>query len=234
MCCKGGTINPYTHTCEGVEKVKDNLCAFGLNVPDPRRQFAGTFLGDCSMIGTRTAFYESSACPTSLPYFAKEDEENQKCCKNPTQLYGDTGFSCSDSDMEDTTKYCILKGVPTGDEVMCDEAVVNENAACPTDVTGKQVFQNISYTMGDREVKRYDISSLKGKLIPTCFRMNEVCIPEAAIKYAQKLGAYGEYNADTWEYSCNVWAKKNRGELVNSVKGYLDVPMGASASLTTT
>ncbi len=224
MCCNG-TINPYTHMCEGVEIVKESLCAFGTDVPDPRREFAGEFLGDCSDIGKRSTLFESSACPTTLPYYAKETEETQKCCKNPTQLFGDTGFTCSDADLADTAKYCILRGVPVGDEVMCDEATVNETAACPTDVTGKQVFQNISYIMGDREANRYDISSLKGKQIPACFRMNEVCIPEAAIQYAQKQGAYTEYDADTWEYSCNVWAKKNRGDLVNSVKGYLDVPM---------
>lgn len=226
MCCKG-TINPYMHTCEGVENNKDNLCAFKTNVPDPRKKFSGELLTDCSKFIRETSTV-STSCPVSLPYYAKEDDASDKCCKNPIQLFGETGFTCSDADLDDTDKYCILNGIPTMNpkdkklEKLCSGARMMDTAACPTDVTGKDVFQTVSYTMGQREAERYDDSSLNGQKLPACFRLNEVCLPESVIKYAQGLGAYTEYDPETWEYSCNVWSKKNRGEMVEGLKqGYL-------------
>ncbi len=231
MCCaSSGTINPYTHMCEGVEgsNDKDKLCAFKKNVPDPRKKFSGQTLKDCRDLITIAAQMESTACPTSLPYFAREDDSTAKCCKNPIQLFGDTGFTCSDADLEDTSKYCIAQGTAGTNlkdkkmEKYCSGARMMDTAACPTDVTGKEVFQTVTYTMGEREAKRYDNAELNGEKLPACFRLNEVCLPESAIRYAQALGAYSEYDPETWEYSCNVWSKKNSGEMVTGLKqGYL-------------
>ncbi len=240
MCCKG-TINPYTHMCEGVEGKDDQnkLCAFKKNVPDPRKKFSGQTLIDCRKLITIAAQMDSTACPTSLPYFAREDDSTAKCCKNPIQLFGDTGFTCSDADLEDTSKYCIAEGTAGTNlkdkktEKYCSGARMMDTAACPTDVTGEEVFQAVTYTMGKREAERYDNSELIGEKLPACFRLNEVCLPESAIRYAQALGAYSEYDPETWEYSCNVWSRKNRGEMVTGLKqGYLTgaVPVAASTT----
>ena len=245
MCCKG-TINPYTHMCEGVEEGKDDqnkLCAFKKNVPDPRKKFSDQTLMDCRKLITIAAQMESTACPTSLPYFAREDDSTAKCCKNPIQLFGDTGFTCSDADLEDTSKYCIAQGTAGTNlkdkktEKYCSGARMMDTAACPTDVTGEEVFQTVTYTMGKREAEHYDNSELIGEKLPACFRLNEVCLPESAIRYAQAIGAYSEYDPETWEYSCNVWSKKNRGEMVTGLKqGYLTgaIPVAGPAVADTT
>jgi hypothetical protein len=235
MCCNG-IINPYTHTCEGVETTKDGICAFGTNVPDPRTKYEGEKLDDCARLIAKT-ITQSDVCTKSLPYFAKVDSETEKCCKNPVQLYGETGFACSDADSKSTDSYCLVKGTPVinptdgKQEKMCDETKVIDTATCPTDVLGKKVFQNVTYSLGTREATRYDIADLAGVTIPTCYRLNEVCIPETAITYAQNRGAFTEYDPKTWEYSCSVWSRRNRGELVpGEVKGYLTGSMTKSAS----
>ena len=227
MCCKG-TVNPYTHQCIGADTVRNYLCTFSANEKDPRPAFKGDMIPECRTVTTQAMANASKACPTSLPHSAKESDTAEKCCKNPVQIYGDTGFTCSTEDLKDTANYCVAKGTPainrtTGKmERLCDEAYMVDTAVCPSDALGKPVFQNVAYVMGDREAIRYDIADLKGLTLPTCYRLNESCIPETAITYAKSRGAFTEYDPKTWEYSCTVWSKRNRGEIVpGEVKGYL-------------
>lgn len=228
MCCKG-TVNPYTHQCEGAETARNSMCALSASVADPRRTFKGEMLPDCrNVIAQQVSEGAASFCPPSLPHFAKESETEEKCCKNPVVIAGETGFACGSADKASTANYCIAKGTPNinpadgKQERLCSEATMLETATCPKDITGKRVFQNVNYVMGDREAARYDIADLKGLTLPTCFRLNEVCIPETAITYAKSRGAFTEYDPATWEYSCAVWSRKNRGEMVPGlVKGYL-------------
>ncbi len=241
MCCKG-KVNPYTHRCEGADEVRNNICALSATVPDPRALFKGDMLPNCrSLVTQQLNAGSTNTCPASLPNFAKESETAEKCCKNPVQIAGETGFSCSAEDLKSTENYCVAKGVPkinptdSKTERMCNETRMLDAAACPVDATGKTVFQNVTYTMGDREAKRYDIADLKGLALPTCYRLNEVCIPESVITYAKARGAFTEYDPKTWEYSCAVWSRKNRGEIVpGTVKGYLTVPQGGSSASTST
>jgi hypothetical protein len=234
MCCKG-TVNPYTHQCIGAETVRNYLCTFSANEKDPRPAFKGDTIPECRDVTTRETVSGSQACPSTLPYFAKESDASEKCCKNPVQLYGDTNFTCTADDMKDTANYCVAKGTPalnktTGKmERLCNEAQMVETAICPKDGTGKTVFQSVTYTMGDREANQYDVADLKGLTIPTCYRLNEACIPETAIAYAKSRGAFTEYDPKTWEYSCAVWSKRNRGEMIpGEVKGYLSGSVSAA------
>lgn len=229
LCCKG-SVNPYTHTCEGADSVKTNLCAFTTSTPDPRPAFKGTVLRSCQEITQTQLTNIKGTCPSSLPHFAPKDDANQMCCKNPVELAGESGFACSSADLKDTTQYCIVdgKGTPTVNatdgkmEKLCSEGTLVETTTCPKDSLGRQVFQGVNYILGAREAQHYDIADLEGLAIPTCFRLNEVCIPEEAIAYAQRRGAFTEFDANTWEYSCAVWKKKDRGEEVEEeVRGYI-------------
>ncbi len=243
MCCKG-TVNPYTHQCMGAT-AQDDLCTFSANEKDPRPAFKGELIPECRAVTRNGNGEGANRCPPSLPYFAREvrvtsaagapatSVTTETCCKNPV-IVSANGFTCSSEDQQSTEKYCIATGIPvvnTTDskmERLCNEALMIESAVCPTDVTGKDVFQNVTYTMGDREAQRYDVADLKGLTLPTCYRLNEACIPEDAIKYAKSRGAFTEYDPKTWEYSCAVWSRRNRGEMVaGEVKGYLNVPLGS-------
>jgi hypothetical protein len=222
MCCKG-SVNPYTHQCIS-EPVRNYLCTFSANIKDPRPEFKGQMIPECRQVTTSITSGPSSTyvCPPSLPNYAIESDEKERCCKNPVQLYGETGFTCSTEDLADTARYCIAKGTPGPQEKMCDEINTVDTAVCPKDSTGKSVFQTVNYVMGDREAARYNKGDLKGLTIPTCYRLNETCIPETAIAYAKRRDAFTEYDPATWEYSCAVWSKRNRGETIpGEVKGYL-------------
>ncbi len=236
LCCNG-TVNPYTGQCQESEIAKNNICSLGGgSVKDPRPTFRGEMLKSCKDIITRSlsGAVVNGTCPPSLPNFAQEDADNEKCCANPVVMKGETGYTCSSQDLADTKKYCVAKGVPKKNatdgktELLCTEQGLLEKAVCPTDVTGKTVFQTVPYTMGKREADRYGIADLNGLTIPTCYRLNEACVPEEAIGYAQARGAYTEYNVDNWEYSCKVWTKKNRGQQVSGMQqGYM-TPLASS------
>ncbi len=222
LCCKG-TVNPYTGTCEGASAQNDICSLGGSSVKDPRPAFRGENLPSCKeLIITNLTASSIAACPPSLPNFAKQDAENEKCCANRVALYGENGFTCSAEDLKDTTKYCVAKGAIERNstdgqlEMKCEQVGLLETAKCPAE------FQTVPYTMGAREKDKYDIADLAGLTIPTCYRLNEACIPKDAISYAQARGAYTEYNPAKWEYSCEVWEKKKRGENVADLQtGYL-------------
>ena len=240
LCCNG-KVNPYTHKCLAAESVRNNLCALSGDIRDSRPLFKGDSLPDCFDLMNQQMDTGSDKCPPSLPNYAKEDVANEKCCKNLVQLKGETGFTCSSEDLKDTTAYCIAKGVPKinptdgKQERLCDEANMLDLAACPTDIVGKKVFQNVPFTMGEREANYYDVGDLKGLTIPTCYRLNEACIPESVIAYAKTRGAFTEYDPKTWEYSCAVWSRKNQGYTVpGEVKGYLRGTQGSGSGSTST
>lgn len=227
LCCKG-TINPYTHQCSS--KATDAICSLSANVKDPRDP--KRVLPLCSTL-TVNQLNDASiqTCPTSLPYYAQESEAAAKCCKNPIVIKGE-GFGCSTEDMRDRTKYCIAKGPLEVGEQRCDSLAVYDNAVCPTDSAGNQVFKKITYELGAREADKYKIPDLKNVSIPVCFRLNETCIPTSSLQYAQTRGAYTEYGAGTWEYSCENWEKRvKRGELApDTVRGYLTQARTQSSS----
>lgn len=237
LCCNG-TVNPYKHTCEGTTTLND-ICTLSGNSRDPRDPTR--MLRSCREIVAVETEAAASSCPASQPHLAMtviDGVEDYKCCANPVVMKDGTNYSCSSEDAKDTARYCVMdgKGVPVTNPVdgkmerMCSEGHMLDTAACPRDTLGRQVFQNVNYVMGEREATRYDINDLKGLTIPTCFRLNETCIPESAIDYAQKRGAYTEYDPKTWEFSCAVWSRKNRGEIVgDSVKGYLANPIGGAS-----
>jgi hypothetical protein len=216
LCCKG-EINPYTHQCSSLTTT--GICALSANVQDPRDPTK--ILPLCSSLIEDTYSSESAAqCPTSLPNYAEESETIAKCCKNPIVIRG-AGFGCSSEDRKDRSNYCVVKGPLATGEQRCDAMAAYDKAQCPTDSAGREVFQKVEYKLGDREADYYKVPDLKGIPIPTCFRMNESCIPRSSLEYAQVRGAFIEYNPDTWEYSCDVWKKKAGGAMVDVVKGYL-------------
>jgi hypothetical protein len=228
LCCKG-TVNPYTGTCEGAVNQADICSLGGKSIKDPRPKFRGQMLKACraqtiDLLNGNSA----SMCPTSLPNYAQEDGDNAKCCANPIVLQGENAFACSSQDLKDTTKYCIVTGNPTMNatdgkvERKCDETRLVDAAKCPVDIENRPYFQTVPYTMGAREATAYDVADLNGLTIPTCYRLNEACIPKEAIEYAQKRGAFTNFSADKWEYSCEVWKQKNSGAMVPGMeRGYL-------------
>lgn len=225
MCCKGA-INPYTHTCDAV--ATDGICAFS-EVPDRRLGRTGNYPLCSTLIATEMTSSASQFCPTSLPHYAKESDDAAKCCKNPVQMAGTTGFKCSAEDLKDTAQYCIVKGTPVRnttddkDEKMCDEAVMIDTTSCPT--VGGVTLQKVDYVMGTREATKYANNSLVGRTIPACFGIDKTCIPTSSIQYAQKLGAFTDYDPAKWEYSCEVLGKTAGGAMVQGMqRGYLGTP----------
>lgn len=233
LCCKG-TINPYTNTCSGT--ATDDICSLSGSVPDPRDR--AVTLKNCRTLTQRQADLATNTCPKDLPHLAaytKDGVDSYKCCANPVLMAGEEGYICSAEDLKDTTKYCIVDGKGTPGinqqdkkaERLCSEGKVLETTVCPKDRLGKDVFQRVDYVLGDREAKEYQVADLKGLTIPTCYRLTESCIPKEALAYAKKRGAFTEYDADTWKYSCAVWEKQEKNQ---PVSGRVDTyPDGVAA-----
>lgn len=218
LCCKG-SINPYTHQCSS--SALDALCSMTPKVKDPRNPKRTLPL--CSTLMKTTLDIASlQSCPSSLPNYALESDDAAKCCKNPVVIKGQ-GFGCSTEDLRDKTNYCIVKGPIQTGEQRCDALAAFDDAACPKDSSNRELFQKVSYQLGEREADYYKIPDLKNVSIPVCFRLNESCIPTSALTYAQTRGAYGEYSPATWEYACENWEKRNiKRELANNtVRGYM-------------
>lgn len=219
MCCNG-TVNPYTHTCDAT--ATDGVCAFS-EVPDRRPGRTGNYPLCATLIVTEMTDSASQFCPTSLPHYASEGENVAKCCKNPVQMAGATGFKCSAEDLKDASQYCIAKGTPALNEKLCEETVMVDATSCPT--VGGVPLQKVDYVMGNREATKYANSSLVGRTIPACFGIDKTCIPVTSIEYAKKLGAFTDYDPAKWEYSCEVLGKTASGEIVQGMqRGYLGTP----------
>jgi hypothetical protein len=150
MCCKG-TINPYTHQCSS--KATDAICSLSINIKDPRNPKIN--LPQCSdLLQSMAANASLTSCPESLKNYAQESEDAAKCCKNPIVIKG-AGFGCSSEDLLDKSKYCIVKGDLKTGEQRCDALAAFDGAACPKDSSQRDVFQKITYQLGEREADYY-------------------------------------------------------------------------------
>lgn len=191
FCCKG-TVNPYTHTCSA--KGTYDMCAFEPDMRDPRNP--NTVLSLCSSLFSRIhQENKNNLCPSIYPNYAS----NGRCCKNGTDL---DGKNCIDIDNQNPRNYCIIHGIPQGDEQRCDALRRDEATTCP------KGLQKVSYTLDSIETTKYG-SSVKGLRIPICFNPTSSCIPETSLSYAQSQGAWTDKNAATWGYACANWTKKN-------------------------
>jgi hypothetical protein len=208
FCCRGA-INPYTHTCEAADE--QALCAFRPNMPDPRNRHRTLPL--CSSTITTNHTTQQQACPASLPNYASIG----KCCLNNPDL---DDYDCMPSDNMDKQKYCKLKGPLAPGEQLCSQINMMKSAtsSCPA-----QIPQVIMYKTGAAEVAAYGDKA--GNLsIPTCFGMNEVCIPDNVIEYYQKNnGLYRDKNIPKWAYSCSGWSTVNvkKDMTINMDESYL-------------
>lgn len=189
FCCTG-TVNPYTHVCDSKQSL--GLCAFLPNTVDPR---TGTgVLPLCSaLIAQGTAAAQTQFCPGRLPNYASVG----KCCKHDSDL---DGVDCTSLD-SDPKNYCITGGLPLkAGERSCDSLRMAETATCPSSL------QKISYTLGDKEKKKY--ANATGP-IPICFGIDGSCIPDSVITTLQSNGVYAGKNLNTWSYACSNWTKRN-------------------------
>ena len=194
FCCRG-SMNPYTHTCDASDE--QALCAFRPNMPDPRNRHR--ILPLCSSMITENHTTQQQACPESLPNYASIG----KCCSGHPDL---DDYDCMPSDNADKKKYCKLKGPLAPGEQLCSQMnmMTSATTSCP-----KEIPQLIMYKTGAAEVAAYGDKA--GNLpVPTCFGMNEVCIPDSVIQYYQKNnGLYKDKDIPTWAYSCSGWSTVN-------------------------
>lgn len=212
FCCRGD-VNPYTHTC--TSPLDDDLCAFVAGTPDPRNPKRKLRL--CSdVIGEIFDTGSTEKCPTSLPHYAT-DGVTARCCKTGTTT---DGSACVPDDLraEDAygkkTDYCIVEGQVAASEKRCTELKMLDTVHCPDG------FQSVGYVMREREVKKYG-KGVQALILPTCYRVNESCIPDAALDYVStEYGAFADRakkNADgsqdwsTWKWSCSGLEKTARG-----------------------
>jgi hypothetical protein len=201
FCC-GGTVNPYTHTCEATEPAK--LCAFKPEMKDPRNP--STELPLCSsMIAKNTAAAAKEKCPGKFPNYASIG----KCCLTDTDL---DGHDCTSRDRDDPTRYCVTGTRPLkAGEKRCGALQMEENAFCPGPL------RKIPYTLGASEEQKYG-SAAKGLTIPVCFGMESSCIPNNVIETVQVQGVYAGKNVNNWKYACSQWEKVHlRRDLTGSM-----------------
>jgi hypothetical protein len=194
FCC-AGSINRYTHRCEVGDA--QGLCAFRPNMQDPRNRHR--ILPLCSSLIAKNHTTQQRECPVSLPNYASVG----KCCLNNPDF---DGTDCIPSDNKDKKNYCKLQGPLAPGEQLCSQMNMMTSASmtCP-----KEIPQVVMYKTGAAEVAAY--GSRAGNLpVPTCFGMNQVCIPDAAIQYYQKAnGLYKDKSIPTWKYSCSGWTTTN-------------------------
>jgi len=192
FCCRGA-INPYTHTCEVADE--SALCAFRPNTPDPRNKHRSLPL--CSSLIVNNHTKQQASCPASLPNYASIG----KCCLNNPDL---DDYDCVAADNADKTRYCKLAGPLAPGEQLCSALNMANSVVCPA-----QIPQIVLYKTGAAEVAAYGASA--GNLsVPTCFGMNQLCIPDVAIQYYQNMnGLYKDKKIPTWAYSCSGWNTVN-------------------------
>lgn len=212
FCCRG-TVNPYTHTCGS--RLDDDLCAFTRDTPDPRNP--RRTLRHCSDLVTDV--FETGSqqeCPTELPHYST-DGVTARCCKTGTTVNGSTCVA-ADLTAEDEngkkTDYCVAKGEVRDAEKRCGELKMVEDVQCPAG------FQGVRYVLRERERTKYG-NQVLGVAIPTCYRVNESCIPDAALDFVSKeygafadrgvAGADGAVDWSSWKWSCSGLDKINRG-----------------------
>lgn len=212
FCCRG-QVNPYTHTCGS--RVDDDLCAFVADTPDPRNPSRKLRL--CSeVVGDVFESGSAEECPSNLPHYST-DGVIARCCKTGTTADGATCVAAdlaAEDENNKKTDYCVAKGEVTGNEKRCSELKMVENVQCPTG------FQGVRYVLREREATKYG-NQVQGVTIPTCYRVNESCIPDSALDMVSKeYGAFvdrGTPNSDgttdwsTWKWSCSGLNKLNRG-----------------------
>lgn len=212
FCCRG-SVNPYTHTCES--PLVNDLCAFTNGTPDPRDprrtlQHCSKVLKDVFETG------QKKECPAELPHYST-DGINARCCKTATSVDGSTCIAADlaeESEEGRKTGYCIAKGDVRTNEKRCSELKMIEDVRCPSG------FQTVRYVLADRESERYG-KQVTSVAIPACYRVNESCIPDAALDFVSKeYGAFadrakttedGEQDWSTWKWSCSGLDKLNRG-----------------------
>ena len=192
FCCRG-SVNPYTHTCEVADE--QALCAFRPNMPDPRNKHR--ILPVCASIITTNHVEQQASCPGSLPNYASVG----KCCLNNPDL---DGLDCMPTDNKDFKKYCKLAGPLKPGEQLCSAINMTASITCPAEVP-----QIVWYKTGKREADAYGAKA-DNLMVPTCFGMNQVCIPDTAIEYYQKNnGLFKDKDIPTWAYSCSGWNTVN-------------------------
>lgn len=193
FCC-AGSINRYTHRCEAGDD--QGLCAFRPNMQDPRNRHR--MLPLCASLIANNHVTQQQACPVSLPNYASVG----KCCLNNPDL---DGADCIPSDNKDK-KYCKLAGPLAPGEQLCSAMNMAASAtmSCP-----KEIPQVVWYKTGAAEVAAYG-DKAGNVMVPTCFGMNQVCIPDVAIDYFQTHnGLYKDKSIPTWAYSCSGWSTTN-------------------------
>ena len=178
---------------------------------DPRNRHR--ILPLCSSLIAKNHTTQQRECPVSLPNYASVG----KCCLNNPDF---DGTDCIPSDNKDKKNYCKLEGPLAPGEKLCSQMNMMKSASmtCP-----KEIPQVVMYKTGAAEVAAY--GNRAGNLqVPTCFGMNQVCIPDAAIEYYQKNnGLYKDKSIPTWKYSCSGWTTTNvtKDMTVKMDKSYL-------------
>jgi hypothetical protein len=212
FCCRG-TIDTYTHKCVSHKTPEDNnLCAFA-RTADPMD--SKQLLPLCSsLIETIATTGAANNCPAALPHFVTNGMGVDKCCRTAS----DNLIDCSAADLKDKEGgYCIAKGAVEKGEKSCDELRMLEGAECPNGAG----FAKIMYPLGTREESAYG-EKAKGRKVPVCTRVNDTCIPDAAITYLQGKGVFTDKNVNTWKWACGVWDRvvKRGDQTVQMVSTY--------------
>jgi hypothetical protein len=232
LCCKGGTINPYTNTCEKPTDptAQFAMCAFSENTPNPYYNPGATsstlsnpaVLRLCSAIDTeQMQSGADSFCPTKYSHLAQEKTTTVngtttmtegKCCQYEAIKKNDGLYTCSSRDLTEKT-YCIAKG-PV-DESKGERSCLDiksegllENISCPSN--GSIPRQKVLYAFGSRETAASAYGSAVANVkIPICVAPDaSTCIPKESIKYAQVYGAFTALDTDAkianWTHSCTA------------------------------
>lgn len=182
FCC-GGEVNPYNGTCSDASK----MCAFEPNVKDPRGPTFGALPLCKAVADGLTNHAQSSFCPRNLPNYALKG----KCCNNSTTVDGE---DCSPLDLADKKRYCVVNNPKSGEQ-SCRALKMAETGSCPAGM------KRVSYRLGEAERARYG-SVTDGMVMPICTNVQNSCIPEEAVKEAQKMGIYKDKDVKKWLYSC--------------------------------
>lgn len=200
FCCRG-TVNPYTHTCETHTAPTDGaLCAF-VRTKDPLSSIHDLPL--CSSLLADQVTAGTAKCPNALPNWVSDAPGSEKCCKSPS----DNGLECLASDTE-AKAYCILEGPVGAGEKSCAELNMLEGAECPKNAG----FAKFTYPLGAREVRSYG-KAAEGLTMPVCSRVNDTCIPDAAIEYLQEQNIFNDKDLTNWKWACSVWDRVvNKGD----------------------
>lgn len=189
FCC-GGTVNPYSHTCEA--PAPGRLCAFSRGVADPRGSGLPTLPLCGAMADQINDDVQKGFCPMKFPNYAQKG----KCCAGSPVADGE---DCSAYDLADKTRYCVI-GTPKSGEQSCQDMKLAETGTCPSNL------EKMVYTLGERESRAYGPAA-SGLKLPLCFGMEGSCIPDAAVSEVQKRGVFKDKNVATWKYSCGGYDK---------------------------